>query len=57
MLQLHTLYIACSNRFNWFCNTEGNVKMLHSQGNLSLYLFLFIMLAFFAKLMSAMHGT
>ena len=28
-----------------------------SQGNLSLYLFLFIMLDFFAKLMSAVHGT
>ena len=32
-------------------------KMSHSQGNLSLYLFRFSILAFFAYLMSAMHGT
>ena len=34
-----------------------NIDKWDSQGNLSLYLFLFIMLAFLAKLMSAVHGT
>ena len=37
--------------------TEWKMRKWGSQGNLSLYLFLFVMLAFFAKLMSAVHGT